>query len=195
MHDLSEQTLTKGLKNGDRGAMKNLYGLYSGYLNAVCSRYVLDKSTVKDILQDSFVKIFSSIDKFEYRGPGSLKAWITRITVNETLKYLRKSAKDMMTVDFCEAFGLVKYSCLAGGADTPGVTTEAIELSSEVSMSQIGLSPEVEAAIRDSVADYGLMAVELDEVTGELSLIRGEKTQFSAGELNEKGELRITFNY
>lgn len=100
MHDLSEQTLTKGLKNGDRGAMKNLYGLYSGYLNAVCSRYVLDKNTVKDILQDSFVKIFSSIDKFEYRGPGSLKAWITRITVNETLKYLRKSAKDMMTVDY-----------------------------------------------------------------------------------------------
>lgn len=102
---------------------------------------------------------------------------------------------DMMTVDFCEAFGLVKYSCLAGGTDTPGVTTEAIELSSEVSMSQIGLSPEVEEAIRNSVADYGLMAVELDEITGELSLIRGEKTQFSAGELNEKGELSITFNY
>ena len=122
-------------------------------------------------------------DKQKYPGPYTLTLVENRGEV------------DMMTVDFCEAFGLVKYSCLAGGADTPGVTTEAIELSSEVSMSQIGLSPEVEAAIRDSVADYGLMAVELDEITGELSLIRGEKTQFSAGELNEKGELRITFNY
>ncbi len=102
---------------------------------------------------------------------------------------------DMMTVDFCEAFGLVKYSCLAGGTDTPGVTTEAVDISSEVSMSQIGLSPEVEEAIRDSVADYGLMAVDLDMTTGELSMTRGEKTQFSDGELNDKGELTITFNY
>lgn len=102
---------------------------------------------------------------------------------------------DMVTVDFCDAFGLVKYSCLAGGTDTPGVTTEAVDLSSEVSMSQIGLSPEVEKVIADSVSDYGLFAVALDMTTGELSMTKGEKTDFSGGELNEKGELKIMYNY
>ena len=102
---------------------------------------------------------------------------------------------DMVTIDFCEAFGLVSYSCLAGGTDSPGVTTESIELSSAVSMSQIGLSPEVEEAIRDSVSDYGLMAIDLDMTTGKLSMLRGEKTQFSDATLNEKGELTIIFNY
>lgn len=59
---------------------------------------------------------------------------------------------DMMTVDLCNAFGLVKWSCLAGGSDTLGVETEAIELTSTVSVSQIGLSPEIETLI-DSVKE------------------------------------------
>ena len=57
--------------------MKELYSLYSGYLYALCCRYVTDKETAKDILQDGFVKIFSSVGKFQDRGEGSLKAWMS----------------------------------------------------------------------------------------------------------------------
>ena len=35
------------------------------------------------------MKIFSSLDKFEWRGEGSLKSWMRRIVVNEALMYLR----------------------------------------------------------------------------------------------------------
>ena len=94
MEITSEQILIHKLKDGDREAMKNLYGLYSGYLTAVCSRYIPDYDSLKDILQDSFVKIFMSIDRFEYRGEGSLKAWIRKIAVNEALKFLKRSSKD-----------------------------------------------------------------------------------------------------
>ncbi len=75
--------------------MKDLYGLYSGYLTAVCSRYIPDPDSMKDVLQDSFVKIFSSFDRFQYRGEGSLKAWMRKITVNEALKYIGRTAKDV----------------------------------------------------------------------------------------------------
>ena len=94
MEITSEQILIHKLKDGDREAMKNLYGLYSSYLTAVCSRYIPDYDSLKDILQDSFVKIFMSIDRFEYRGEGSLKAWIRKIAVNEALKFLKRSSKD-----------------------------------------------------------------------------------------------------
>lgn len=89
----SEKKLVKLLKKGDSSAMKQLYCQYAGYLTAVCSRYIIDEEDVKDILQDSFIKIFTSIDQFEYRDVGSLKAWITRIVVNESLKFLKQHEK------------------------------------------------------------------------------------------------------
>ncbi len=73
--------------------MKDLYGLYSGYLYTICSRYIADRDTARDILQDCFVKIFTSIGRFRYRGEGSLKAWMGRIVVNESLKYLQKAGR------------------------------------------------------------------------------------------------------
>ena len=73
--------------------MRSFYERYAGYLTAVCSRYVVDRTNVKDILQEAFIKVFQSLDRFEYRGEGSVKAWITRIVVNDSLKYLRTSSR------------------------------------------------------------------------------------------------------
>ena len=98
MNRTAEQDLEKRLKNRDQTAMKELYGLYSGYLYALCCRYITDKDTAKDILQDSFLKIFSAINRFRYRGEGSLKAWMSRIVINEALKHLRKAARNDMFV-------------------------------------------------------------------------------------------------
>lgn len=95
----SEQKLLTGLRNRDRTAMKELYGFYSGYLNGICSRYIADRDAAKDVLQDSFVNIFSSIDNFRFRGEGSLKAWMRKIVVNQALKYLRKSSKNDLFMD------------------------------------------------------------------------------------------------
>ena len=70
--------------------MKMLYDRYVGYLTAVCARYVPDDDDVKDILQEAFIKAFQSMDRFSWRGEGSLKAWLTRIVVNDSLKALRR---------------------------------------------------------------------------------------------------------
>lgn len=67
------------MAQGSRTAMKRLYDRYSGYAMSVGLRYVPEEDAVRDVVQDSFVKIFTSIDSFEFRGEGSLKAWITRI--------------------------------------------------------------------------------------------------------------------
>lgn len=88
-----EATLLEQIKHGDKKAMKELYCHYSGYLNAVCSRYIACDEDVRDVLQESFIKIFSSIDKFCYKGDGSLKAWMSKIAVNESLTLLNKKEK------------------------------------------------------------------------------------------------------
>lgn len=88
-----DTTLLEQIRHGDKKAMKELYCHYSGYLNAVCSRYIACDEDVRDVLQESFIKIFSSIDKFCYKGDGSLKAWMSKIAVNESLTLLNKKEK------------------------------------------------------------------------------------------------------
>lgn len=86
----SEATLAKRICEKDPMASKALYGAYAGYLTGVCSRYLSDIEDVKDVLHDSFLKIFSAMHSFEYRGAGSLKAWVTKIVVNEALKFIKE---------------------------------------------------------------------------------------------------------
>lgn len=88
-----EKELTGKIAGGDRGAMREFYDEYADYLTAVCLRYVASPGDAKDILQESFIKIFGSMGRFEYRGPGALKAWAGRIVVNESLKWLRERKK------------------------------------------------------------------------------------------------------
>lgn len=89
-----ERGLVEQARKGDRGAMKRIYDCYSRYLAATCSRYLPRESDLRDVLQDSFVKIFSSLDKFEFRGEGSLKAWMRQVSVNEALKLIRRRKRN-----------------------------------------------------------------------------------------------------
>ena len=89
----NEFELLQLVRKGDSSAKKEIYHHYIRYLTAVCARYILVEADLKDVLQESFIKIFTSIDKFEYRGDGSLKAWMARIVVNESLKLLKSNER------------------------------------------------------------------------------------------------------
>lgn len=52
-----------------------------------------NREAAEDILHDGFLRIFTSFDKFDYRGEGSLKAWLSRIMVNTALEYIRKDGE------------------------------------------------------------------------------------------------------
>lgn len=84
-----EQRLVKRLQEGDKTAAREFYTRYGGSLAGVCVRYISDEEDVKDVIQNALVHIFSHITDFKYRGNGSLEAWVVRIAVNESLKFLR----------------------------------------------------------------------------------------------------------
>lgn len=92
-----ERELIRQIVQGNRIAMKRFYDDYSGYLTAVSARYISNEEDVKDVLQESFLKIFKAIRTFEYKGPGSLRAWSTRIVVNESLRHLKANEKMQFT--------------------------------------------------------------------------------------------------
>lgn len=95
--ETKEQALLRQITRGNTLAMKEFYTIYSGYLTAVCARYISNEEDVKDILQESFIKIFKAMERFEYKEEGSLKAWSTRIVVNEALKHIKENQKLKVT--------------------------------------------------------------------------------------------------
>lgn len=87
-----ERWLRKAL-DGDNTATEWIYRRHVRYLSALCSRYITEDEDIKDVLQESFIKIFTFLDSFKYRGEGSLKAWMAKITLNETLKFVRNNSR------------------------------------------------------------------------------------------------------
>ena len=95
-HDIflkHEQDIAQLVAKGDRKATRALYGDTICRMTSVCSRYVTDPDAVNDVLQDSYMSIFTTIDKFQYKGEGSLLAWMTRIVVHKSVDWVKREMR------------------------------------------------------------------------------------------------------
>jgi len=84
---MEEQLLIAGCKRGESWARKKLYELYAPVMMSVCMRYVHDRDTAQDILQEGFIKVYTKFDMFSEKG--SLGGWMRRVFVTTALEYLR----------------------------------------------------------------------------------------------------------
>jgi RNA polymerase sigma factor (sigma-70 family) len=84
-----EQQLIAGCKAGKSWAQKRVYELHAPVMMSVCVRYLNDRETARDLLQDGFIKLFTKIDS--YSGAGSFAGWIRRIFVTTALEHLRQN--------------------------------------------------------------------------------------------------------
>ena len=87
---MEESRLAERCARGERQACRELYDCYAGRLLAIGTRYTGSREAAEDVLQEAFIKVFSSIKSFRYRGEGSLYAWLRRIVVNRSLDWLRE---------------------------------------------------------------------------------------------------------
>lgn len=85
----------------DRHAQKQLFEIYAPKMMAVCHRYARHRLEAEEIMQDGFVKVFSNLEKFGFKG--SFEGWVRRIMINTALKLVgKKSFKQ-------EQIGLPEY--------------------------------------------------------------------------------------
>lgn len=80
--------LIESCKKGDRAAQKAIYDLLAPRMFPVCIRYIGDRTSAEDILQEGFITLFTKIDS--YKGDGSFEGWARRIFVTTSLMSLRK---------------------------------------------------------------------------------------------------------
>jgi len=93
----TEEQLLNAVKTGDRQAMRRLYERYKGYAMSIGLRYISDSDDAEDVVQDSFIKILTSVQHIDYQGEGSLTAWVRKTVVNNALDFVRKHERISFT--------------------------------------------------------------------------------------------------
>lgn len=85
------------LKAHEAMAQRQLYEHLREKMLAVCKRYVKSDEDAIEILQTSFLKVFSSMH--QYRSEGNFEGWVRRIVINKSLDFVKmnKSRHAMMT--------------------------------------------------------------------------------------------------
>jgi RNA polymerase sigma-70 factor (ECF subfamily) len=83
-----EICLIERCQTGDRVAFEALFNLYRDDVFRFSYLVVRDASLAQDVVQEAFLKVFRSIDKFQFRS--SFKSWLYRVAVNEAITVLRR---------------------------------------------------------------------------------------------------------
>lgn len=90
-----------------RDAFSVLVKEFSETLYWQIRKIVLSHDDANDVLQNTFVKIWTSIDSF--RGDSKLSTWLYRIAINESITFLNKQRhKNNLSIDDTEGFLIQK---------------------------------------------------------------------------------------
>ena len=89
--------LIEGSVRNHRKSQETLYKILYGKMMGICRRYTKNEDQAKDILQNSFIKVFRSLEKFSFEG--SFEGWVRRIVVNTAIDFTRKSKNDYLLMN------------------------------------------------------------------------------------------------
>ncbi len=92
LHQEEKEMIRMAAEN-NRHAQHQIYNSFASKMLSVCRHYIKDIHQAEDVMITAFMKVFTSLNKFEHKG--SFEGWIRRIMVNECISYLRvqKSVK------------------------------------------------------------------------------------------------------
>jgi RNA polymerase sigma-70 factor (ECF subfamily) len=82
---------------GDERAYRALLEKYERAVFSICLRMVRNRDEATDLSQDSFIKVFSSLDR--YNSAYAFSSWLFKITSNLCIDYLRKRRIDTLPMD------------------------------------------------------------------------------------------------
>src|ERR1043165_8742587 len=90
---MTENSLISQCRQLDGKAQRMLFDTYANLMLPICIRYLKDTHEAEDAMLSGFEKFFRNINRFEYRGDGSIRAFLKKIMVNECLMSLRQTKR------------------------------------------------------------------------------------------------------
>jgi RNA polymerase sigma-70 factor (ECF subfamily) len=94
----TDQQLVEGCRSNKRLAQKVLYERYFGKMVGIAMRYTKDKEEAIEILNAAFMKVFTSLDK--YQDNNNLAGWIAKIVFNCSIDHVRKHTRYRQVMNF-----------------------------------------------------------------------------------------------
>jgi RNA polymerase sigma-70 factor (ECF subfamily) len=91
--DTNDKLLILLAKQGDESAFRELYETNYERIYRLAYRYVKSQPDAEDILQETFIKAFKAIQKFDFSISSNFSAWIYHICVRCSYDYHRKRKK------------------------------------------------------------------------------------------------------
>jgi len=88
---MTQNELFERCKRNDGKAQRAWYDLYRARLLGVCRRYARSRDDAQDILQETFVKIFTRIHQVE--SEAKAEAWMRSIAVHTAIDHYHKMKK------------------------------------------------------------------------------------------------------
>lgn len=95
-HDL----LVAAKERGDEKAMERLYRRHAPAIHAYALRATHNADAADDITQETFVRAFRSLDRFE--GRSSFRTWVFTIAVNRVRTHIRRRPDVNVDLDAAE---------------------------------------------------------------------------------------------
>lgn len=100
-----DNRLVEKLQDGktQQSAFSELVNQFSEPLYWQIRKIVLSHDDANDVLQNTFIKIWTSIDNF--RGDSKLSTWLYRIAINESITFLNKQrSANNVSMDDADSF-------------------------------------------------------------------------------------------
>ncbi len=98
----SDDQLITMILNGDDSSFRILMEKYQNYMYSVCLTILKTKNEAEEATQDTFVKIYRSLDK--YNSDSKFSSWAYKIAYRTSLDYIRKRKPtvDLDVVDYAD---------------------------------------------------------------------------------------------
>ena len=93
----SERRLIEACQRGDREAFRELFEAHKDRVWTVALRFSGDESAARDVTQQVFLKLFTSIAGFRHES--NFKTWLYRMVANECMDEFRKRRR-LVPLDF-----------------------------------------------------------------------------------------------
>lgn len=88
----SDAVLIEEYKSGNQKAFTELFYRYKNTLYNFIYRFVINPDVADDLLENTFIKMIKSIDKYQEKN--KFKQWLFSIANSVTVDYLRKRKKE-----------------------------------------------------------------------------------------------------
>jgi RNA polymerase sigma-70 factor (ECF subfamily) len=91
--EMNERAIVESAQQGDTEAFCMLFEQNRQRIFSLAYQYTKNAEDAEDILQETFIKTYNFLDKYQKENDSGFSSWIYRIGINCSIDYLRRKKK------------------------------------------------------------------------------------------------------